>query len=540
MSKPSPPLSTDSSMVDDAVNKENKFRKLLTTLLKTLAYDLVVLAILVVAGGLLVFAFAPFHLFWLAFICPAIFLWSCTRAIHFLQVFMRGLAFGLGFYGGGVYWVYISLHQFGGASTILAGCLAALLIIFLSLFTATLAMAVKFLLRYRGLGVVALAGFPVLWVIWEYLRELPFNGFPWLFLGYSQVGTPLKAYAPYIGVYGISLVIGMISGCLLLLVMHPVIRVKLFSLLVVGILFAGSGLLSFPQWTVPQTPSIKISLVQGNVAQSLKWDPEQLIRTLRKYWQLTQDLSSSQLIIWPEAAVPILPEQVNDYINHLTQFTLQHQNHLIFGTLLTNTKQQFFNGLISIGSHPGKYAKRHLVPFGEYTPLGFIFNPIMEKMHIPMSDFTSGATQQPLIKVDHILISPFICYEIAFSHEVLAASKNSNLLIVLSDDSWFGQSIALAQHLQISQMRAIETGRPLLTVTNTGITAVVSPQGKILDKVPVDKAVVLTKNVMPMRGLTPLMWWDYYPLLMIMGLLLCFVVIVHEPRGRLLKPKFYS
>lgn len=482
--------------------------------------DLPVSLALAIIGATTVLAFAPFNLAFLAIICLSIFLFYCYRSTHLLQAFLRGLFFGFGFYGMGIYWVYISLHHFGGASIPLAVFLSSLLIVFLSLFTATMATALRYLFLHRAITVVALAAFPALWVIWEWLRELPCNGFPWLFIGYSQVGTPLQGYAPLFGVYGVSLVVCILSGALFLIFIHPKKKIKVFNLLLIAALLLGGGLLNLTNWTKPMSSPIKISLVQGNIEQSLKWQPEQLFHTVQKYWQLTENLSGSQLIIWPEAAVPILPQQIGEYMQNFTQFTQKNYNHLIFGTLLTNEKHQYFNSLMLIGNTTGQYKKRHLVPFGEYTPLAFIFNPIMEKLNIPMSSFTAGPKNQPLLKIDNFLISPFICYEIAFPQQVLSASKKSNFLIVLSDDSWFGKSIALPQQLQISEMRAAETGRYLMTVTNTGITAFITPQGKILSKAPLNKTFILTQSISPMQGLTPLMFWNYYPVIILIALLL--------------------
>ena len=473
-----------------------------------------------ISGAALVGAFAPFNIFYLAFLSPAAFLYLCAISKTYKQAFAYGLAFGIGFFTLGVYWVFISIHHFGGANLPLSLLILSLFISFLALFPAIQALVLKYLFLHRSFTVVSVVAFPAIWVIWEWLRELPFNGFPWLFLGYSQLGTPLRGFVPLFGVYGVSLIICFISGTLILILTSSSIKTKFCCSLMIIFLFFIGWLLEFPEWTKPIKQPLTVSLVQGNVAQSDKWQNDQLIHSLNHYLLLTQKNLNSKLIIWPEAAVPTSPQAVGNYLTTVNSLLQKHNNYLIFGTLITNSIPQYFNGLLLIGKGLGQYSKRHLVPFGEYTPLSSLFSWMMDRLNIPMSDLSPGPTQQSLLKVDDLFISPFICYEVGFSQEVLTASKNSNLLIALSDDSWFGDSIALAQHLQISQIRALETGRSMLLATNTGITAFVNAKGEILATAPINKSFVLTSTVIPMTGNTPLMNWYYYPVIIIIILLL--------------------
>ena len=232
-------------------------------------------------------------------------------------------------------------------------------------------------------------------------------------------------------------------------------------------------------------------------------------------------LWASKLIVWPEAAVPTYPENTEFFYKEMDQLAKQHGTYLIIGSPLYDPQtKQFYNGLRMIGDGQGVYYKRHLVPFGEYTPLKSVFNPLMKKLNIPMSDFASGPKEQHPLSIGKINIAAFICYEIAFSREVLHYSKGTQLLINISDDSWFGRSIALNQQLQMAQFRALETGRPILSTTNTGITAIINPSGNIIQSLPIDQRQSLSGKVTPMKGETPLMHWNYYPVIGFIILLL--------------------
>ena len=465
----------------------------------------------VLSGALLPLAFSPFNIDSFAFIMPSVLLFILLKSSA-KKAFLVSWIFGLGFFGVGTSWVYISIHQFGNSSVFLAGLITVLLTMYLALFFATFGFVFRKFFSRKSETIQCLFAFPALWTLWEYLRCELFTGFPWLLLGYSQLATPLHGFAPVFGVFGVSFITALISGALVLLATRQSFPIKLMSLIFIFGFIGAGFLLSKKTWTTPIGKPIQVSLIQGNIAQSIKWDANFAKQNMSIYKNLTFQHWDSQLIIWPEGAFPFTAEDSLNFINSLSNMAQQHNSNIIFGVPIENKKTtDYYNGLLLIGNNRGGYLKEHLVPFGEYTPLLFIFKGIMNYFQIPMSGFTKGPRHQPLLKLNTILIAPFICYEIAFPMEVLRHAETSNILLTVSDDSWFGKSIALAQHMQMGQMRALEMGRPVLLSTNTGITAFISPAGKILQGAPINQRMVLTDFVQPMTGKTPLMRWHYYP-----------------------------
>lgn len=483
------------------------------------------LLIALFSGALLTLAFSPFNIYSVAFILPAILLSIWLRCSP-KKAFLVGLLFGVGFFGSGTSWIYISIHRFGGASVALAVLVTFLFTAILALYPALLGFIFRRFFSKKSIAVQCLLFFPALWILFELLRSVLLTGFPWLLLGYSQLTTPLSGLAPIIGVYGLSLITAMISGALVLLATRQTFLHKAISFVVV---FSWIGLgFAFENhtWTKPIDAPIKVSLVQGNIPQTIKWDAAFVRDNINVYKVLTLQHFSSQLIVWPEGAFPIYAQEAKNFIQQLSNAAKSNRSNIIFGVPIINERtQQYYNGLLLVGENRGEYLKKHLVPFGEYTPLQFIFGRFMRYLNVPMSEFSEGPVHQPDLTVNHIRIAPFICYEIAFPRAVLNAAAKSNMLLTVSDDSWFGRSIALAQHLQMAQMRSLETERPQLLSTNTGITAFISPFGTIIKGAPIDQRMVITDDVQPMTGETPLMKWHYYPVMIAMVMLLGVVLL---------------
>ena len=282
-------------------------------------------------------------------------------------------------------------------------------------------------------------------------------------------------------------------------------------------------------WTKPNSKPIQVSMVQGNIAQQMKWDPNQLMAIINSYLALTQQHWDSRIIVWPEAAVPFLPQQLPDFFNELNREAKQHQATVVVGAPLINTTtQQYYNGLLLVGASQGRYRKRHLVPFGEFIPLQSVFGSIMKKLNVPMAGLTPGPQQQPPLLIDGIPIAAFICYETAFPIETLREMEGKQLAINIVDDAWFGHSFAAAQQIQMTQMRALETGRYMAVTANTGITALINPLGQIIKRLPIDTKAVLTGHVVAMTGKTPLMRSQYYPVWLAIIILLLFSLL-HRP-----------
>ncbi|MHB1949218.1 MAG: apolipoprotein N-acyltransferase [Gammaproteobacteria bacterium] len=480
-----------------------------------------------VAGALLTLAFAPFHLFPLAIISPAILLsiWlkSSTR-----QAFWRGWLFGVGLFTTGVYWIYISVHTFGNASAFFAILVTGALIGILALFPA---MNGYFLNRFfpNNNTTKILCAFPAIWVLLEWLRTWIFSGFPWLFIGTSQIISPLKGYAPIFSVYGVSLA-ALLSSALLV---NTVIEFKrshqrhaYFNLAGLALIWIVGGCLSTIAWTQPTDKQIKVSLVQGNIAQDLKWSPEHVQPTLDRYVELTQPHWDSQIIVWPESAIPVPFQTAADFLNSMAYKAKEHQSTFITGIPMKAPKSEsYYNSVIALGNGGGVYAKRLLVPFGEYIPMRSSLGHILDLLHVPMSDFIPNTDPMRPIEANGVKIATFICYEIAYPEQVLLRDGNIDLILTVSNDAWFGHSIAQSQHLEMAQMRALEMGRPVLFASNDGITAIINARGKIQARAPQYQSYVLTGEVQTVKGKTPWQTIAMDPILMILvGLLIVAIV----------------
>jgi apolipoprotein N-acyltransferase len=465
-----------------------------------------VLAALLGAAGVL--AFAPFDLFWLA---PLVWLglFLLLRAASSVrQAALTGLAFGLGFFLCGVSWVYVSLSVFGGMPWWLAGIAAFLFCAVMALFPLLAGAAFK---RWQPATDWRQAVFfAILIAAGDWLRSWIFTGFPWLAAGYSQTPpSPLSGFAPLLGVHGLSLLVVLVGAVL-------VCRWR-GAMVIVAILAAGFGLRQVA-WTTPDGEPIRVALIQGNVPQEMKFRPDALIRTLNLYRELIE-AHPAQLTLLPETAIPIFFDQLPPaYIEALKAAVARHGGDLILGTL-TGDNERYWNSALSIGSSPLQiYSKTHLVPFGETIPPGFSW--FMQLATIPMSSFERGPEKQAPLNVAGRQVAINICYEDAFGEEIIGALPQAGILANLSNTAWFGRSLAQPQHLQIARMRAIETGRPMLRATNTGMTAVIAPDGAVTAILPPFTQGVLQAEVTAYQGLTPYARLGNGPALALLALLL--------------------
>ena len=445
-------------------------------------------ALLGVAG---VLSFAPFDLFWLAPLIWLGFFQLLRQTSSVRQAALRGLAFGLGFFLTGVSWVYVSLSVFGGMPWWLAGPAAFMFCGVMALFPMLAGGVFK---RWQPETFwQQVLFFAALIATVDWLRSWIFTGFPWLALGYSQAApSPLAGFAPLIGVHGLSLLVAL-SGALLA-------RWRIGLVFVSTLVLCGVGLRQV-QWTTPAGEPISVALIQGNVPQEMKFRPEAFIRTLDLYRELVEQ-NPAQLIILPETAIPAFFDQLPmHYIEALKSAAQRHGGDIILGTL-TGGGERYFNSAISLGQSPLQvYSKSHLVPFGETIPPGFSW--FMKFASIPMSSFSRGPESQPPLAVAGQNVAVNICYEDVFGEEIIAALPAAGILANLSNTAWFGHSLAQPQHLQIAQMRASETGRPMLRATNTGMTAVVGADGFVQAALPAFTQGVLKAEVRAYEGMTP-------------------------------------
>ncbi|MDR1662399.1 MAG: apolipoprotein N-acyltransferase [Azoarcus sp.] len=430
-----------------------------------------------------------------------------------------GWLFGLGFFLTGVSWIFVSLSTFGGMPAPVAGLATLFFCAAMALYPA-LACAL-FARSAPPPGWRRCLVFAALWTLAEWLRGWLLTGFPWLAIGYSQ--TPpslLAAWAPIAGVYGVSLLTALAGACLVELLRDEWRLSRISAALIVIILFGGDMLLSGFKWTTPQSQPLSVALLQGNIAQDDKWRPEKLEESLLAYYTLMRE-HPARLTVLPEAALPMfLVDAPQDYLDALGQLAARQDGDILFG-VVTGDRSRYANSVVRLGaSETQRYDKSHLVPFGEFTPPGFAW--FMDLARIPMSGFTPGGERQPPFLVDGRKIAVNICYEDAFGEEIIRALPEAELLINVSNMAWFGDSLAPAQHLQIARMRALETGRMILSATNTGITAIIGADGKVQAALPPFTRAALSGEVMAYAGSTPYARWGNGPAVVAAFLLLVF------------------
>jgi apolipoprotein N-acyltransferase len=458
------------------------------------------------AGLALPLSFAPFYLFPLAPLSVAVLFTVWTR-VPARRAFLCGLLYGLACFGFGVFWIHESF-QFSHIAIGWALLLTGLLDVFLALYPAIVGYGVVRLCRIgivdRRYGLLLLM--PAAWVLAEWLRGWFFTGFTWLQLGYSQVGTPLQGLFPVGGIYAASWAVAVSAG-LLVLAAHEKGNRRWPWLAALALMWAAAGSLGMVKWTEPAGDVLKVALVQGNMPQDKKWLPEMRRPTLERYLRLTREHWDADLIVWPESALPGLRGNFDAFIGDLAIEARANNSHVVFGVpVLDRESLELFNSVFVVGQGNGNgekvYHKRHLVPFGEFLPLDGLLRPVTEALGLPVADFSPGPGVQPLLEAAGLRLGVSVCYEIAFGNEIVKALPEADVLVTVSNDAWFGTSIGPHQHMQMARARALETGRYLLRATNTGITAIVAPDGVIESRAPQFQVQVLEGEIFPMEGMT--------------------------------------
>ena len=462
-----------------------------------------------IAGAACVFAFAPFYAWPVAPVALAVLFHAWARSGSMLQAALSGYAFGLGFFLTGVSWVFVSLHYYGAMPAVLAAIATFLFCAFLALFPALAGFAA---VRLAGASAMhrLLAAAPA-FVALEWLRGTIFTGFPWLVIGASQApASPLVGYAPLVGAYGTSLAVALIGAALAALpVSLAWSRARLGLVGAIAALFVAGALGRHIAWTEPAGPPLSMALLQGNVAQEMKWRDEVRTRTLLDYRRMVF-AAQAKVVVLPETALPMFLDQLpEEYVASLREHARQTGKEILMGAVERESRgaqSDYYNSVVRIDAPgvPG-YRKRHLVPFGEFIPWGFKW--VLAVLRIPLSDFASGPAHQPPIVAGNVRFGVAICYEDVFGEEVIDALPAAEVLLNVSNDAWFGESFAAEQHQQASQMRALETGRWMVRSTNTGVTAAIDERGRVVARLPAFTAGSLPASVVPRKGSTPYMWW---------------------------------
>jgi len=461
------------------------------------------------AGAAAVLGFAPFYLWPVPIASLAILFLVWGRSGSPLQAALSGYAFGLGLFLAGVSWVFVSLHQFGSMPAPLAAVATFLFCAFLALFPAAAGWGARRTAPVAGLA--ATVSMAAWFVVAEWVRGWIFTGFPWLTMGYSQVpSSPLAGFAPVVGAYGVSLATGLAAACVAAaLASIAWSRERGTALASLAALLVAGALLKPVSWTDPAGPAVTVSLLQGNVSQHLKWREDVRAATLDDYARMVLE-SKGRVIVLPETALPAFLDRLPPgYLEALSEHARREGRDLLLGTVerrFAGERHEYFNSVVTRGaSPPQSYRKRHLVPFGEFIPPGFGF--VLSVLKIPLTDFSRGEPDQPPLEAGGVRWAVAICYEDIFGEELIDQLPRAGVLVNVSNDAWFGESLAADQHLQFSQMRALETGRWMVRSTNTGVTAAIDERGRVVARLPAFVRGTLEASPVPRSGSTPYVRW---------------------------------
>lgn len=486
-----------------------------------------------IAGTLITLSLAPFELWPLGLL--SILLLNCLLdTLSPKQAAVRGWWFGVGLFGTGISWIYVSIHDYGAASVPLAGFLTGSFALLLALMHAGLGYGYARWVRPLRGGTTF--GFAAWWVLWEWVRLWLLTGFPWLYVGYAHLATPLAGWAPVIGIYGLGFIVALSAAAIAQGTQQ--LRRAALALTISGAGWIAGLFLQTIEWTHPAGPPVRVALVQANIPQLMKWDREQYLATLSLYHDLSAPLwAQTQIVIWPEAAITNFYDNARDFLDAEAARAQRHGSSLITGipTLQrapTAADQSYMrNSAVALADgNTSFYHKRHLVPFGEYVPLEKQLRGLIRFFDLPMSDFVAGPMQQPTLDAGGVSFGTSICYEVVYP-QIARATPASTALLTISNDAWFGHSIGPLQHLQMAQMRALENGRPMIRATGNGVTALIDARGRITARIPQFERAVLAGSFQPMRGMTPFARLGIWPALLFCLLLLAALTMTSRHRA---------
>ncbi len=481
------------------------------------------------AGSLMPVAFAPLRVFPIAVLALATLFWAwrsagCGRAAWY------GFVFGFGMFAVGVSWVYVSLHTYGNMPLPLATVTVLIFVAVLAVFPAVAGAAYGWFAQRRT-GWAAVVFGAAVWVLMEWMRGWVLSGFPWLSLGYSQTNSVLFGWAPVLGVYGLSLAVALSAAIVADMLIAP--RRAILGATAMLLIWGGGWGAGAIHWVEPSGEPVDVALVQGNIALDTKWTPGQAQAIVDFYRTESERHRDRDVVVWPESAVPMYIDELSDGFWRALD---EHPADFIFGGLERRGSpagERYYNtvvstGVVSTGAEANLYRKRHLVPFGEYLPFRNLLSWLLEYLHIPMSDFSAWDAEQDPIVAAGLRVGVSVCYEDAFVDEILKSVPDASLLVNVSEDAWFGDSLAPHQRVQMAQMRAREVGRPMLKAANTGVSVSIDHNGAIVVASPQFQRWVLTDRVQPMRGSTLFTTWGNALVVTLVGLLMAVAVGVRR------------
>ncbi len=454
------------------------------------------------AGLLFPLAFAPIAMPGMAFLSVGIFYYLLES--HQRQSFKMSYLYGLGKYGLGVSWVFVSIYQFSNAPWPISFIATVLFIAFLALFE--LLLAYLYIRMRQSASPMANAFiFAFIASLMEWLRSVFLTGFPWLLFAYSQIDTPLKHFAPLIGTFGLAFIAYLISALLATGIksLEDKRQNGFVPLTLALIPFVMTSFISDKNYTTKDTiKPLRVALVQGNIPRNSKWQAKHFDTIVERYYDLSQQNQDVDLIVWPETAIPAVSDVIKPLLNNINLWAINQHTHILMGLPGSNPDGSYSNSLMLFGEHQARYDKQHLVPFGEFTPFNFL-KPILSYFDVPMSHVTKGQHSDTIFNVNGISLFPSICYEIAYTDSLYSALAKANMLVSVTDDAWFGHSLAKAQHTEIARMRSLQSGRYQLIASNNGITTIIDNHGNIQSAINEDSIGVLKGRAYSFHGLTP-------------------------------------
>lgn len=484
-------------------------------------------ALLMFAGGLQTLTFAPYYLWWLGPLSLLLILLVCVP-LACGQLFRAGWFVGLGLFASGASWVYVSISQYGNTKQWIAMVLTLLFVAGLALFHGLAFWFWGKLARYSAVRRLLL--FPAIWLLGDWLRGWLLTGFPWLYLGTAHTDGPLAGLAPLGGVHLVTLALlataAAAYGAIWLLLQAR--HILAATVLVAGLLpWLIAPVVNRIDWTSLAQEPTPVAAMQGNIPQQMKWDPDFLKNQIVAYLGMTKEHWNTDIILWPETAIPIPQDKAGKIID-LIRERLGENSTLITGIPWYGFSKRsegfvFHNSITAIGAGEGIYHKQKLVPFGEYVPLEKYLRGLIGFFNLPMSSFTPGPKNQSTLTANELRVMPFICYEVAYPDFLARNAVNTDLLLTISNDAWFGDSIGPLQHLQLARMRALETGRYILRGTNNGVTAIIDNKGQITERIPQFERAVMTGEVYRASGNTPYMVTSSWPVLTFALILIVFI-----------------
>jgi len=452
-------------------------------------------------GALLACAFAPLQWWPLAILCPAVLMWLWEEAAP-RDAAWNGFWFSFGTFLAGTYWLYVSVHDLGKAPFWLTIAIMLALIGIMALYNGIIGYVVARWLP-RGGAWRWLVGMPAAWLLVEWWRGWFLSGFSWLSLGYSQTDTWLSPLAPILGVYGVSLVTLVSAGALVALVRGNG-RVRLAAALLLVAPWVAGVLLRPIAWTHVSGPPVSVAVIQADIAQEDKWDESYAGQILERYRKMTESALGTKLIVWPEAALPDLANNLLPYISLVDREAQARGSSLVMGLVRASEDgQHYYDSILALGNPPSWYAKDHLVPFAEFFPVPHFVREWLRLMTLPYESFSRGGTDQSPLSVAGLELGPTICYEVGYGGYMLGMLPKANVLVNVTNDAWFGHSTARYEQFQMARMRALEEGRSMIVASNDGISAIIGPRGEIQASAPPFEPYVLRSSVTPRAGLTP-------------------------------------